>query len=79
MTLDEFVITYDGQQVEFDGAFFYQCVDLVEQYMQDVLGLQVQTGLGNAHAYYDDFYNIPFLYNNFDRITYDGNDIPLKR
>lgn len=79
MTLDQFVATYNNQQVEFDGAYLYQCVDLVEQYMQDVLGLVVVTGIGNAHAYYDNFYNTPFLYNNFDRITYDGNNIPLKR
>ena len=54
----------------------YQCVDLVEQYMQDVLGLQVVTGIGSAHSYYDDFYNTPFLYNNFTRITYDGTNMP---
>ena len=78
MTLDEFVAFYDNKQVEFDGLYLYQCVDLVEQYMQDVLGLTVVTGIGNAHDYYDNFPTIPFLYDNFERIPYMGVNLPQK-
>lgn len=70
MTLQEFVNTYNGTTVG-DG----ECVALVKQYEQDVLGLTPQA-VGNAHQYYDDFEEQPFLYNNFDRITYNGSNVP---
>lgn len=70
MTLQEFVNTYNGTTVG-DG----ECVALVKQYEKDVLGLTPQA-VGNAHQYYDDFEEQPFLYNNFDRITYNGSNVP---
>ena len=70
MTLQEFVSKYNGTRVG-DG----QCVALVKQYEQEVLGLTPQA-VGNAHDYYDNFYNQPFLYNNFDRYTYNGTNLP---
>lgn len=70
MTLQEFVNKYNGTKVG-DG----QCVALVKQYEQEVLGLTPQA-VGNAHDYYDNFYNQPFLYNNFDRIEYTGGNLP---
>ena len=70
MTLTEFVNRYNGTTI---GSG--QCVPLILQYEQDVLGL-TPTPVGDAHEYYDNFYNTPFLYNNFDRITYDGTNMP---
>lgn len=70
MTLDQFVNLYNGTKVG-DG----QCVALVKRYEHDVLGLVPQS-VGNAHDYYDNFYNQPFLYNNFVRITYTGSNVP---
>lgn len=70
MTLNEFVNTYNGTRVG-NG----QCPALILQYEGDVLGL-TPTGVGDAHQYYDNFYNTPFLYNNFDRYTYDGTNTP---
>lgn len=37
MTLKRFIVTYNGQKVDFDNAFGYQCVDLFRQYCKDVL------------------------------------------
>lgn len=73
MTLSEFVNTYLGVQVG-DG----ECVALIKQYEADVLGLTPQA-VGNAVDYYRNFYNEPFLYNNFSRIEYLGSEIPNAR
>ena len=70
MTLNEFVNTYNGTTV---GSG--QCVPLILQYEGDVLGLS-PTPVGDAHEYYDNYSNTPFLYNNFDRYTYDGTNKP---
>lgn len=70
MTLNEFVNTYNGTTIG-NG----QCPALVLQYEGDCLGL-TPTGVGDAHQYYDNFYNTPFLYENFDRYTYDGTNVP---
>ena len=39
MTFAEFVKKYNGQKVDFDGAYGAQCVDLFRQYCKDVLGI----------------------------------------
>ncbi len=39
MTLSEFVTKYNGQGIDFDGAFGNQCVDLMNKYLVDVLGI----------------------------------------
>lgn len=70
MTLQEFVNTYNETKVG-DG----QCVALIKQYEEDVLGLTPEA-VGDAHAYYDNFYDEPFLYNNFDRFTYNNTNLP---
>ena len=73
MTLQEFINTYLGVQVG-DG----QCVALIKQYESDVLNLTPQS-VGNAVDYYREFYNTPFLYNNYNRIDYTGTEIPMSR
>lgn len=70
MTLDEFVTKYDGTKVG-DG----QCVALIKQYESDVLGI-VPESVGNAHQYYDNYENEPFLYNNYNRYENDGINLP---
>lgn len=39
MTLTQFIRTYLGQKVDFDGQFGAQCVDLYRRYCADVLGV----------------------------------------
>lgn len=73
MTLTEFVNTYLGVTVG-DG----ECVALIKQYEADVLGLTPQS-VGNAVDYYRNFYNIPFLYNNFRLTDYTGTESPTIR
>lgn len=38
MTLDELVKDFNGKFKEFDGAYPYQCVDLIKFYNRDVIG-----------------------------------------
>lgn len=71
MTLTEFISKYNGTKVG-DG----QCVALIKQYETDVLGL-TPVPVGNAHQYFDDFENQPFLYNNFEKISYQNN-LPIE-
>lgn len=71
MTLTEFISKYNGTKVG-DG----QCVALIKQYETDVLGLTPKP-VGNAHQYFDDFENQPFLYNNFEKISYQNN-LPIE-
>lgn len=66
MNLTQFVNTYNNTTVG-TGS----CVALIRKYEEDVLGL-VSQAVGNAYDYYSNFYNEPFLYNNFDRYTNDG-------
>ena len=40
MTLKRFVVTYNGQKVDWDKAHGYQCVDLFRQYCKDVLNVE---------------------------------------
>lgn len=44
MTLIEFVNEYFGKEVDFDGHYGAQCVDLFRQYYTDVLGIKEHTG-----------------------------------
>jgi len=38
MTLDTFIKNNNGEKVEFDGKYDFQCVDLVQFYNRDVIG-----------------------------------------
>lgn len=38
LTLEEFVLTYSGKGIDYDGHYGYQCVDLYRQYVADALG-----------------------------------------
>ena len=37
MTLKRFIVTYNGQKLDYDNAHGYQCVDLARFYFRDVL------------------------------------------
>lgn len=52
MTLQDFIAKYAGKGIDFDGAYGDQCVDLMNQYLVDVLGITnpIQV-LGGATAY----------------------------
>lgn len=39
MTLNDFINTYNGKGIDTDGAYGYQCMDLMHAYVRDVLGM----------------------------------------
>ena len=63
MTLSEFVKKYDGKQVDFDGVFGSQCVDLFRQYVKEVLNIPEHTGScsssGGAKDLFLDYHRMP--------------------
>ena len=67
MTFDEFINTYKGSHIDYDGVAGYQCVDLIKHYLRDVFGIYAGAW-GHAKDYWnitnranvsDYFYNVP--------------------
>ena len=77
MTFDEFIKKYLGEAVDFDGSCGVQCVDFAKMFIKYVLGITPKA-IGNAHAYFDDFYEHKFLKNNFLRIKNTPDFVPMK-
>jgi len=55
MTLAQFIAKYNGQSVDFDGIYSYQCKDLFSYFNRDVVGNQTYI-YGNAYEMFD---NVP--------------------
>ena len=71
MTLEEFILKYNGIPVDFDGAYGPQCVDIFRQYCHDVLGIP-HTGAcsttGGAIDLYNDYAKMPLENKYFTKI-----------
>jgi hypothetical protein len=50
MTLDAFITKYSGKFVDYDGKYGFQCVDLMRQYLVDVLGINGYALPGVSYA-----------------------------
>ena len=57
MTLTTFIKNYLGKKIDYDGNKSYQCVDLVRQYIQDVLEMPQPPALGENGGAKDMFDN----------------------
>ena len=77
MKFNEFVNTYYGKAIDYDGGYGVQCVDLIKLYADKVFNLKFGA-FGNAHAYYDNYTKIPMLYENFTRIANTPDFVPQK-
>lgn len=77
MNFDTFVKTYLGKAIDYDGGYGVQCVDAIKLYADKVLGLKFGA-FGNAHAYYDNYTQIPMLYQNFTRIMNTPDFVPQR-
>jgi surface antigen len=71
MTLDEFFAKYDGQFVDYDAVSGPQCVDVIKQYKDEVLGLPAPA-LGNAKDYWNNESS------DFERIQNSSTAVPQK-
>lgn len=78
MTLDEFLKKYKNG-VDYDGAYGKQCVDYVNEYAKDVLGIK-NAFVGPYYAYqcYTEYNNYPNIKNNFNRVANGKTNHPTK-
>jgi hypothetical protein len=71
MTLEEFIKKYNGKQVDYDGVFGSQCVDLFRQYGKEVLNISEHTGScqssGGAKDLFLDYNKMPVEKKYFSR------------
>lgn len=51
MTFDEFIAKWSGKPVDFDGVYPNQCMDLMHQYVYEVLGISDKKVLAAPLAY----------------------------
>lgn len=76
MTLEDFVTEYKAKDVDYDGAYGAQCVDLFRQYTKDVLGIKEHTGpcttTGGAKDLFLDYNKMPVEKKYFRRSSGKG-------
>lgn len=79
MTFDDFIKKYTGVGIDTDGAYSWQCMDLLHKYNQDVLGLSDLSILAasNAKSVYNNFLNVKG-HELFDKIANTPTGVPLK-
>lgn len=58
MTLTSFVKANQGHQVDYDGAYGSQCVDLAREYLDDVLGVEQFPPVVGAYEIYEKCTNL---------------------
>lgn len=68
MNLIEFVNTYHGKKVDFDGAYGAQCVDLFRQYCKDVLRAGHTGAVEGAKDLFLKYADLPSECKYFDRM-----------
>ena len=59
MNVEEFFTKYNGRFVDYDGKFGNQCVDLMRQYIKEVLGLDPYKTIPATNYAKNMFYNFP--------------------
>ena len=79
ITVDQFITTHNGKSIDTDGAYGFQCMDLMHKYCQEVLGIPDLRVLAAATAkdVYLNFFSI-YGHENFDRIDNTPTGIPQK-
>lgn len=77
MNYTEFIKAHNGKAMDYDGVAGAQCVDLAKFYLDEVFGIK-PGAWGDAHAYYDNYNNLPELKKNFTRIANTPDFVPQK-
>lgn len=79
MTLTDFIAKWNGKGIDFDKAYGDQCMDLMHQYVVEVLGLSDGRILA-APAAKDVYLNFSTIFGNqyFDRIANTPTGVPQK-
>jgi hypothetical protein len=76
MKLDEFVRTYNGRYLDWDGRFGCQCVDEARYYFAEVCGIRQPAGVVGAKDFYVNFEKDPVLKTNFEKIPNTPEFVP---
>ena len=76
MTVEQFVETYNGKKVDYDGHYGAQCVDLFRQYCKDVLEIPHTGGVVGASELYTKYEAMPLEKRYFKRIPYKAGMQP---
>ena len=77
MTLTEFIKEFNNKAIDYDNISGVQCIDTIKMYVHYVLGIEPQI-IGDAHEYTDRYYELPYLYENFEFIPYSTGSIPQR-
>jgi len=78
MTLNEFVSTYNGKYIDYDGSYGAQCTDLMRQYCVDVLSIPGYSIIPALYAR-QMFERFPLLGDqHFTKILNTKNNVPNK-
>ncbi len=74
MTLQDFISKYTNQFIDYDKSYGNQCVDLINQYCQEVLGIQNPIGELPGDTAYDIYQN--YQGQLFDKIANTPTGVP---
>ena len=78
MTLDQFINKYKGIGVDFDGHYGDQCVDLIRQYIKEVLVQPQPRGVTGAKDFWANYETDPNLNKYFTKIPNTPDGVPQK-
>jgi len=78
ISLDEFIEKYKGKRIDFDGHYGFQCVDLIRQYIKEVLNQPQPRGVIGAKDFWINYETDPNLNQYFDKISNTPEGIPNK-
>lgn len=68
MNFKDFINTYNGKAIDYDGVHGVQCVDLIKLYLDKIFNIKIGA-IGNAEAYFRRYNVVSDLKNNFIKIT----------
>lgn len=78
-SIEEWINSAEGVPMDPDGAYGYQCVDLVDQYAQDIFGVRWQESVGGVNGAKDLLDRVPDAYWwRTDNNPNDSNQVPKR-
>lgn len=77
MDIKQFVDTYLGKKVDFDGFYGAQCVDLFRQFNKDVFGFPHTGGVEGAKDLWELYGKLPVEKKHYEQIRKEGT-IPIE-
>lgn len=76
MNIKQFVATYEGKLVDWDGKFGGQCTDLARQYWNEVTNIKQPKPVVGAKDFWTNYETDSSLNKNFDKIKNTPEGIP---